>query len=154
MDYRKGSIGRIFIARIDHGEDLLVELTCLSNKENIRSAFFFILGAAGKAQLVIGPKEKSVPPETVWSEFDDAREVIGVGNIFWEKGAPKIHLHAVAGSNKGLTMGCIRKEAEAFMVLEVFIIETDIVAERVVDEKIGFSPITFHNGFQGKPVLF
>ncbi|MDO8724770.1 MAG: DUF296 domain-containing protein [Candidatus Methanoperedens sp.] len=143
MDYRKGSIERIFIARIDHGEDLLKELNGLAAREDIKSAFFIILGAAGKAQLVTGPEEKSVPPVTVWSTFDDVREIVGAGNIFLENGAPKIHLHAVAGSNRGLTMGCIRKEAEAFMVLEVFIIETDIKAERVVNEKMGFSPITF-----------
>jgi hypothetical protein len=143
MDYRKGSIGRIFVVRIDHCEDLLRELNGLAVREDIRSAFFIILGAAGKAQLVTGPKEKSVPPVTVWSAFDDGREIVGVGNIFLENGVPKIHLHAVAGSSRGLTMGCIRKEAEAFMVLEVFIIETDIKAERVVNEKIGFSPITF-----------
>ncbi len=143
MDYRKGSIGRIFVARVDHGEDLLKELNGLAVREDIRSAFFMILGAAGKAQLVTGPKEKSVPPVTIWSAFDDAREIVGAGNIFLENGAPKIHLHAVAGNSRGLTMGCIRKEAEAFMVLEVFIIETDIKAERVVNEKIGFSPITF-----------
>ena len=143
MDYRKGSIGRIFVARIDHGEDLLKELNGLAVREDIRSAFFMILGAAGKAQLVTGPKEKSVPPVTVWSAFDDVREIVGAGNIFLENGVPKIHLHAVAGNNRGLTMGCIRKEAEAFMVLEVFIIETDIKAERVVNEKMGFSPIIF-----------
>lgn len=143
MDYRKGSIERVFIARVEHGEDLLYELTVLAEKENIRSAFFMILGAAGKAQLVIGPKEKSVPPVTVWSSFNDVREIVGSGNIFFENGAPRIHLHAVAGSSRGLTMGCIRKEAEAFMVLEVFIIETDIKAERIVNEKIGFSPISF-----------
>ncbi len=143
MDYRKGSIGRIFLARIDHGEDLLKELTGLAVRENIRSAFFTILGAAGRAQLVTGPKEKSVPPVTVWSSFDDVREIVGAGNIFLENGEPKIHLHAVAGSSRGLTMGCIRKEAEAFMVLEVFITETDIKVERVVNEKMGFSPITF-----------
>ncbi|VVB87887.1 Uncharacterised protein [uncultured archaeon] len=144
MDYRKGSIGRIFVARVDHGEDLLKELIALAVKEDIKSAFFTILGASGKAQLVMGPKEKSVPPVAEWSSFDDVREIVGAGNIFLEDGAPKIHLHAVAGSSRGMTMGCIRKEAEAFMVLEVFIIETDIKAERVVNDKIGFSPITFH----------
>jgi predicted DNA-binding protein with PD1-like motif len=143
MDYRKGSIGQIFVVRIDHGEDLLKELNGLAVREDIRSAFFMILGAAGKAQLVTGPKEKSVPPVTVWSAFDDVREIVGAGNIFLENGVPKIHLHAVAGSSRGLMMGCIRKEAEAFMVLEVFIIETDIKAERVVNEKMGFSPIIF-----------
>ena len=40
-------------------------------------------------------------------------------------------------------MGCIRKKAEAFMVLEVFIMELDIQAERMFNEKIGFSQITF-----------
>jgi len=143
MDYRKGSIERIFVARIDHGEDLLKELNGLAVREDIRSAFFMILGAAGKAQLVTGPEEKSVPPVTIWSAFVDVREIVGAGNIFLENGVPKIHLHAVAGSSRGLTMGCFRKEAEAFMVLEVFIIETDIKAERVVNEKMGFSPITF-----------
>ncbi len=143
MDYRKGSIGRLFVARIDHTEDLLAELSGLASKENIRSAFFVMLGAVGGARLVIGPKEKSVPPEIVWSTFNDAREIIGVGNIFWENGAPKIHLHGAAGNSKGMVMGCIRKEAEAFMVVEVFIVEMDIPVERVFDEKIGFSPVRF-----------
>ena len=143
MDYRKGSIGRIFVARVDHGEDLLKELTGLAVRENIRSAFFTILGAEGRTQLVTGPKEKSVPPITVWSSFDDVRQIVGAGNIFLENGAPEIHLHAVAGGSGGVTSGCIRKEVETFMVLEVFIIETDINAERVVNEKFGYSPITF-----------
>lgn len=143
MDYRKGSIGRVFAVRIDHGEDVLVGLSGLALKEDIRSAFFMMLGAMGRADLVTGPKDKVVPPSIVWSKFDDAREILGAGNIFWENGAPKIHLHGAAGSSKGMTMGCIRKAAEAFMVLEVFIVEMDIVAERVHDEKIGFSPMTF-----------
>lgn len=143
MDYRKGRIERIFLARVDHGEDVLSELSNLARKEDIRSAFFLMLGAVGNAKLVTGPKEKSVPPEIVWNSFDDAREIIGVGNIFYENDAPKIHLHASAGSSKGMTMGCFRKETQTFMVVEIFIIETDIQAERVLNEKIGFSPITF-----------
>lgn len=143
MDYRKGSIERIFVARVDHGEDLLKELTGLAIREEIKSAFFMILGAMGKARLVTGPEEKSLPPVTVWSSFDDVREIVGAGNIILEKGVPKIHLHAVAGNGQEQTMGCIRTVAEAFMVLEIFIIETDIKAERVVNENIGFSPITF-----------
>lgn len=143
MDYRKGSIGRIFAVRIDHGEDVLGELSGLAVKEEIRSAFFIMLGAMGSADLVTGPKDKVVPPTIVWSKFDDAREILGAGDIFWENGAPKIHLHGAAGSSRGITMGCIRKAAQAFMVLEVFIVEMDIAARRVFNEKIGFSPMTF-----------
>lgn len=143
MDYRKGSIGRLFIARIDHGEDLLSKLSGLAVREEIKSAFFIMLGALGGARLVTGPKEKSIPPEIVWASFNDAREIIGAGNIFWENGAPKIHLHGAVGNDKGMVMGCIRKETEAFMVVEIFIIETDIQAERIFNGRIGFSPVTF-----------
>ena len=143
MDYRKGSVGRVFSVRIDHGEDVLEGLSVLAIMEDIKSAFFIMLGAMGSADLVTGPKDKVVPPDIVWSKFDDVREIIGAGNIFWENGAPKIHLHGAAGSSKGITMGCIRKAAQAFMVVEIFIVEMDIAAKRVYDEKIGFSPMTF-----------
>lgn len=143
MDYRKGSIGRVFAVRIDHGDDVIAELSGLALKEGIRSAFFIMLGAMGEAELVTGPKEKAVPPTTVWSKFDDAREIIGAGNIFWENDAPKIHLHGAAGSSRGMVMGCFRKKAQAFMVVEVFIVEMDIAAERVFDEKMGASMIRF-----------
>lgn len=143
MDYRKGSIGRVFTVRIDHGEDVFGELSGLALKENISSAFFIMLGAMGSAKLVTGPEEKVIPPTVVWSEFNDVHEIIGAGNIFLENGSPKIHLHGAAGSSKGITMGCIRKEASAFMVVEVFIVEMDIAAKRIFDGKIGFSPIRF-----------
>ncbi|MGB8218281.1 MAG: DUF296 domain-containing protein [Candidatus Methanoperedens sp.] len=143
MDYRTGSIGRLFAVRIDHGEDVIAEICKLASKENINSAFFVMLGAMAEAELVTGPKEKSVPPITVWSAFDDAREIVGAGNIFRENGAPKVHLHGAAGNSKNMIMGCFRKKAQAFMVVEIFIVEMDIAAERVFDEKLGTSPIRF-----------
>ncbi len=143
MDYRKGLIGRLFAVRIDHGEDVFAKLSELAVTEDIRSAFFIMLGAMGSATLVTGPKEKIIPPDVIWSGFDDAREIIASGNIFWENIAPKIHLHGAAGNCKGIAMGCIRKEANAFMVVEVFIIEMDIAVKRIYDEKIGFSRMNF-----------
>ncbi len=143
MDYRTGSIGRLFAVRVDHGEDVIEEICKLALKENINSAFFVMLGAMAAAELVTGPKEKVVPPITVWSAFDDAREIVGAGNIFRENGAPKVHLHGVAGSSRGMVMGCFRKKAEAFMVVEIFIVEMDIAAEKVFDETLGTSPIRF-----------
>jgi predicted DNA-binding protein with PD1-like motif len=143
MDYRKGSVKRIFAVRVDHGEDVFDELCGLALKEDIGSAFFIMLGAMSSAELVTGPKEKVVPPTTVWSAFNDVREIIGAGNIFLENGKPKIHLHGAAGSSKGMVTGCFRKKAQVFMVVEVFIVEMDIPAERVFDEKRGFSPIMF-----------
>jgi len=129
--------------RIDHGEDVIAELSELARKENIRSAYFIMLGAMGDAELVTGPKEKVVPPTVVWSAFEDAREILGAGSIFWENGAPKLHIHAAAANKKDIIMGCIRKKASAFMVVEVFIMEIEIQAERIFNEHMGFSPVTY-----------
>lgn len=143
MDYRKGWVKRVFAARVDHGEDVIAELSRLALKEEICSAFFIMLGAIGSAELVTGPKEKMVPPATVWSAFHDVHEILGAGSIFRENGEPRIHLHGAAGSSKNVVMGCFRKKAQAFMVVEIFIIETDIKAERVLDEKTGASLMKF-----------
>ncbi len=45
MDYKVGSIGRVFIARIDHDEDLLDELVKLARSEEIKQAFFMLIWA-------------------------------------------------------------------------------------------------------------
>ena len=145
MDYTQGKMGRVFVARIDHEEDLLSELEDLAVNENIRSAFFFLLGATGSANIVTGPKEKCIPPEVTWTQVDNASEILGVGNIFWEDDKPKIHIHASACSGSDIVMGCFREFTEVFMVIEIVIFEIEgIAAERVFDEYIGFSPIRFY----------
>ncbi|TFH41699.1 MAG: DUF296 domain-containing protein [ANME-2 cluster archaeon] len=145
MDYTEGKMGRVFIVRVDHDEDILIELQDLAKNENIKSAFFYMLGAAGSADVVTGPKEKSLPPDVDMTSFDDARELLGTGNIFLQDGSPKIHLHAAAGNRNGMIMGCLRNHTEVFMVMEIVIFEiTGITAERVYDKDIGFSPLRFY----------
>ncbi|HUV82372.1 MAG TPA: DUF296 domain-containing protein [archaeon] len=145
MDYTEGKMGRVFIVRVDHDEDILIELQDLARNENIKSAFFYMLGAAGSADVVTGPKEKCLPPDVDMTEFDDARELLGAGNIFLQDGIPKIHLHAAAGNKSGMIMGCLRNHTEVFMVMEIVIFEiSGITAERVLDKDIGFSPLRFY----------
>ncbi|AKB86219.1 PPC domain-containing DNA-binding protein [Methanococcoides methylutens] len=144
MEYSKGNIGRVFTVRIDTGEDLLEELEGLAEKEDIVSAFFMLLGAVRKANLVVGPKENVIPPETMWVNYSDPYEVIGIGNIFQEEGKPKIHLHTAAGRGDDTNIGCLRGESEAFMVLEIFIMEiSGMNAERSFNAARGFAPISF-----------
>ncbi|MCG7849356.1 MAG: DUF296 domain-containing protein [ANME-2 cluster archaeon] len=144
MDYTQGTIGRVFVARIDHEEDLLSELEDLAVNEDIRSAFFYLLGATGGAKIVTGPKQKTIPPDVNIKQFDDAKEILGIGNIFWEVGKPKIHLHASASSSNECLMGCFREFTEVFMVVEVVIFEIEgIMAERIRDSDMGFSPVRF-----------
>ncbi|MCD4704421.1 MAG: DUF296 domain-containing protein [Methanosarcinaceae archaeon] len=144
MEYSKGTIGRVFMVRVDHGEDLLSELEGLAVTENIHSAMFMLLGAVGNVDMVVGPRNRSVPPEPMWAGCNDPHEVLGIGNIFSDQGHPKIHLHTAAGRGEDVKIGCMRGDSETFMVFEVFIMEIDgIEAFRSFDSKKGFSPINF-----------
>lgn len=145
MEYNKGKIGRVFTVRVDHGEDLLAELTKLAELEKIESAVFMLLGALNRGELVIGPKESMRPPDPIWFGFDGApHEVLGIGDIFLEAGKPKIHVHSSAGRDDSVRTGCLRGESEVFMVAEVFIFEIEgISARRIMDPTQGFAPVNF-----------
>jgi len=147
MEYTKGRIGRVFTVRVDHGDDLILELIKLAELEKIESAVFMLLGALKEGKLVSGPKENIRPPEPVWSGFNDAHEILGIGDIFLEDGKPKIHLHAGTARGESVKLGCLRGESEVFMVVEVFIFELEgISARRVMDTDQGFAPVSFmHN---------
>ncbi|HNS82780.1 MAG TPA: DUF296 domain-containing protein, partial [Methanolinea sp.] len=54
MDCTEGRIGRVFVLRIDHGEDILETLLqCIREKE-IFCGTVQVLGALGKGQMVTG----------------------------------------------------------------------------------------------------
>lgn len=144
MEYAKGRIGRVFIVRVDHGDDLILELIKLAELEKIESAVFMLLGALKEGKLVTGPKENKRPPDPVWSCFNDAHEILGIGDIFQEDGKSKIHLHAGTGREDNIKLGCLRGESEVFIVVEVFIFEIEgISARRVMDIEQGFAPLSF-----------
>lgn len=144
MEYAKGKIGRVFTVRIDHGEDLILELIKLAELERIESAVFTFIGAIKEAKLVTGPEENIRPPEPIWTHFDNTHEILGVGDIFLKDGKPTIHLHAGAGRGEKVRLGCLRGESEVFMVIEAFVFELEgISARRVMDKEQGFAPVDF-----------
>ena len=140
MKYQTGSIGRAFLARVDHGEDLLVELTRLARSEDIRQAFFMLIGAIRDARIVTGPKEDTVPPDPIWSTITDAHEILGTGNILQKDGEPSIHIHAALGREGETLTGCLRDSVGAYLTIEVFILEiTGDLAERAYDDTLGIT---------------
>ncbi|UCD66923.1 MAG: DNA-binding protein [Deltaproteobacteria bacterium] len=144
MEYRKGTIGRVFSLRFDEGDFFLEELIKMIRKENIRSGWFHVLGGLREADVVTGPKEPVMPPEPVWSEVRGAREVLGAGSIFWDDTEPKIHLHAAMGHHGDTLTACVRKGTKVYLVLEVMIIEIEgIEATRPWFEKGGFNRLTY-----------
>ena len=144
MEYRSGTIGRVFSVRFDEGDLFLEELLDLIAKENIRCGWFHVLGGLREADVVTGPKEPTMPPEPVWSQVRGAREVLGAGSIFWDDNEPKIHLHAALGHHGDTLTACVRKGTKVYLILEVIIIElAGINAIRPWYEEGGFNRLTF-----------
>ena len=140
MEYRTGSIGRVFIARIDHDEDLLSELTKLARSEDIEQAFFMLIGAVKNMRIVTGPKEDTVPPDPMWHSIAGAHEILSIGNILRKDGEPSIHLHAALGKGRDVTVGCLRDSVDTYLTIEAIIIEiSGIPAERVYDGMYGIA---------------
>ncbi|MDA8163675.1 MAG: DNA-binding protein [Desulfobacteraceae bacterium] len=143
MDYRTGRVGRIVVARFDHGEDFLAGLTEIVKKEEIRAGFLHLLGGVQEADVVTGPREPVMPPDPVWREVK-TRETLATGSIFWDGPEPKMHLHAALGHHGETITGCVRRKAKVYLVIEAYIFEIlDLGAGRPWYPEGGFNRLTF-----------
>jgi len=123
MKYSAGQTGRVFVARVEHGDDLLGELKNLAEREKVEAGIIYLIGALKEASLVTGPQECTLPPVPVWRKFNDGREILGIGTLFRDNGEPVFHLHGALGKGDITLMGCVRGNSEVYLVAEVIIIE-------------------------------
>lgn len=140
MKYQVGKTGRIIVARFEDKEDVLGNLVNIAKKEKIKAGIFYIVGGMREGRIVVGPEEDKIPPKPVWKQLGESHEVVGIGTIFWDKKAPKIHFHGAFGKKDMVKMGCLREKSETFLVLETIIIEIKgIKARREFDPVSGLT---------------
>ncbi len=149
MQYEVGHIGRVIVARGFDGEDVYAEIEGLAARENVRSGMVVVVGGLRKAKVVVGPVNPTGEIVPEFREFDDAREIVGVGTIFSDESGPKMHLHAGIGRGDKTIVGCPRGGASVFCVLEVIIMEiTGVDASRKLDPQTGLKLLTLGAGGQ------
>jgi len=123
MKYSEGKIGRTFVLKFEHGDDLLYELKRFVVEKNIRAGIVHFIGALNNAEIVVGPKKNVLPPDAVWKKFADGREMVGTGTVFWKGDEPGIHIHSAIGRGDKVNVGCIRKKAKVYLVVEAVVME-------------------------------
>ncbi len=144
MQYRTGSINRVFILKYEDGDSLLDGIIKVAREEKVSAGFFFLLGGMRAASMVCGPKEPVLPPEPVWQGFTDGREIAGIGSVFLKDGEPAVHLHGAVGKGGNTLAGCIRKDDKVFLVVEAMLVEvTGVKAGKKVSEKTGIAMLEF-----------
>lgn len=138
MHYKAGSIGRVILARFDHGEEIVPALGALCAKEKVASGWFFLFGAVTEGELVAGPRTADLPPDPVWKAFPMPHEIVGMGSIASRGREPSLHLHSSLGRGTEVLTGCIRKEGKVFLVVEAMLMELlGARATRARDERSG-----------------
>ena len=142
MKYSQGSIGRIFVIRLEDGDRLPHILEKFAADHNIfRASCIMVGGIDDGGKIVVGPEDGNVrPPVPIPFELHGAHEVVAVGTIFPnEEGTPVLHMHAAMGREGRTHTGCIRLGVDAWLVTEIIVMEiTENEARRIKDPEAGF----------------
>ena len=137
MQYSEGQLGRVFVVRIDDGEDMLLSLRQFIIDKSVNAGTILFLGALMNGRMVTGPEEPVLPPVPHFVMFEGGWEVFGVGTIYPGEHGPHIHYHASVGRSGHALTGCLREKAITYLVVEAIVLEfTGLSARRVFDEKI------------------
>lgn len=146
MQYSEGSLGRVFVLRMDHGEDLIESLQKFLKEKKIESCTALFLGALRDGRAVTGPKLPVVPPTPNFEAYESAWEVIGMATIYPSIDGPKLHIHCAMGRGRQSLLGCIRDKALVYLIVEVVLFEIcGLAAERDWDENMQLYLLSLKN---------
>ncbi len=146
MQYSEGNLGRIFVLRMDHGEDLIASLQKFLQEKKIESCMALFMGALCDGRAVTGPEVPVVPPVPHYEDFESAWEVFGMATVYPSSEGPMLHIHSGLGRGTRTIVGCIRERAEVYLIVEVVLLEfSGLKAERVWDEKTGLNLLSLEN---------
>ena len=123
MIYSAGNIGRVFIAKFDHEDDLSQEIESIIKNENIHFATILLIGALKSGKIVAGPENDKLPPRPDWKYFSHTHEILGAGTIVNTGDSVLSHIHITMGRGDKAFVGCLRGAAEVFLTVEAVITE-------------------------------
>jgi len=139
MQVAEGTLGRVFVIRLEDDEKLPDSVEALAKEKSIHSALVLLVGGARDGTLVVGPESNTEPPQPMTRAFTDGHEILGVGTIFQAENGPQLHLHAALGRSDDTLVGCTRQGIHTYLVGEIVVLElTGFHASRALDPVSGF----------------
>jgi len=131
-DFRQGGI---FFARLDHGADIISQITNLAEKNGIETAALCAIGALSRAEL--GYYDQLSHEYGKISLEEPVELASCTGNISMRDGRPFVHAHAVLSDRTGRTWGGHLTSGIIFAA-EVYLQElTGLPLKRVPDSITG-----------------
>ena len=129
MNVAEGTIGRVFVLRLEHGERLPDCVEAFALERGLSRAFCALVGGVGNGTIVTGPVagpdgKAAMPPVPVLTALIGTQEVAAVGTLFPDaEGRPRLHMHGAFGHGEEARVGCIRPGIDVWTIGEFLIIE-------------------------------
>ncbi|MBU4199640.1 MAG: DNA-binding protein [Verrucomicrobia bacterium] len=139
MQIAEGHIQRVFVVRLEDGEQLPQAVETVAREKAIHSGLVLLIGGARNGTLVVGPETTIPKPVPMTRIFADGHELLGVGTLFEGANGPELHMHAALGRGDTARTGCIREGIVTYLIGEIVILElTGFSARRERDSVSGF----------------
>jgi predicted DNA-binding protein with PD1-like motif len=112
--------GRLLLVRLDHGADLVDQISKLAVDEGIHTGTFSVLGALTQAEIAFYDQESHEYSKLPVGENTEL--VSCTGNVSIREGKPFVHAHVVLADSDGKTIGGHLIRGKIFAA-ELFFIE-------------------------------
>jgi hypothetical protein len=122
--------GRLLLARLDNGADLVDQISRLAVNEGINTGTFSVLGALTQAEIAFYDQESHEYSKLLVEENSEL--VSCTGNVSIRDGLPFVHAHVVLADQDGETRGGHLLHGRIFAA-ELSLIE--LIGEPMVREK-------------------
>jgi predicted DNA-binding protein with PD1-like motif len=143
MKYSEGTVGRVFVVRLEDGDRLPDSIEEFAAEQGVARAMCILVGGIDEGgNIVVGPKDReTMPPEPMLFNLGGVHEVSAVGTIFPDDdGKPRLHMHAALGREGDTRTGCIRPGVQVWKLGEAVILEIlNNPARRKSDPATGFA---------------
>ena len=115
MKISEGTIGRVFVLRLEHGERLPDCIEAFAAEHGVLRAYCALGGGIEGGSIVTGPLDgAAMPPKAVLTALAGVQEVAAVGTLFPDAaGAPRLHMHGAFGRGEQARVGCIRPDGDS-----------------------------------------
>ena len=121
----EGSLGRIFVLRLEQDDVLPKCIEEFAAEKQIRLAQVVFIGGIYRGNLVAGPRKTAEPrPDPIVLPVDEACETVATGILApAENGRPALHMHGALGRAGQTMAGCFQKGVSVWLVGEAVICE-------------------------------
>ncbi len=125
----------------EKGDEVVEGLLSFARKEKIQASHFTAIGALSDVTLGYFNWTKKAFDKILIQEQVEVLSL--VGNIVFDNGDPKLHVHIVIGKSDGTAHGGHLIEGHVRPILEVILVESPSHLHRKTDKETGLALITF-----------